>query len=307
MSIRVRDREPASSYHLVLACLGYEPRCVHVASLLSDCSEVKLASSFDSEHMLAFDTNKMNLEGLGFEVVPHSSKSINDFLAERLRGLVAVGDITVAVDISSITRDRLARVLLAIVEFAKERSVYVDFWYSPPKFDPNVSKDPTIQIAEPILPEFSGMAADPLLPVTAIIGVGFEPNLALGVAEYLDVSRVYAFVPTGHDSQFDREVAEGNAAFFRGRSVVSRSEYDVYRPFELFARLESLTYGLAQSQRVCLVPLGPKLFGLCAMLAALRSESPIAVWRFSSGGEANLRSSEHCDRTITLSVDFDGR
>jgi hypothetical protein len=79
----------------------------------------------------------------------------------------------------------------------------VDLLYAPVQSDGWDTEPGPITVAEPVHPAFTSWTGDPMRPLAALAGVGVEDDLALGVAEYLDVSNVYAFVPIGGDPGFD--------------------------------------------------------------------------------------------------------
>lgn len=266
-------------YDLLVCTLGYEPRCRNIASLHGSSAEVKVAYSFESKGMFSFDENEFFFESVGFEKV-----CLEGDLISRVVAAISTGSAKfIGVDVSSMTRALMVNIVAALWDLGDDYDFLVDFWYSPPKFDPSRTPSAVIESADLIHPRLAGLGADPLAPVAGIIGVGYEPNLSVGIAEYLDLSNIHAFVPQGHDTDFDMAVEEANRALFEGEVPCARSVYDVYDPYSLLSRLESLSYGLASHARVALVPLGPKIFSLCSFLAALYSEDPIAVWRFSGG------------------------
>ncbi|GAA4119760.1 hypothetical protein GCM10022415_20280 [Knoellia locipacati] len=303
--LRVKSAAPSDRYDLLLGTLGYEPRCIQVPSKLAGIADSKLAWAFDSKGVLAFDENHAWYSDAGFPIAWGSESSLTDALTLAISPFAQRGgDLSLAIDISCMSRNLIAELLLALDRLADGHSIFVDFWYSPAQFDPAASKDATIQIAKPISPEFAGITSDPLLPVSAVIGVGYEPNLALGVSEYLDAAQVYAFSPRGHDPGFDEASDAANSTFFLAPNLVRRSEYDIRRPLELYARLESLTYGISRNSRVAVVPLGPKIFALCALLVAMRSDQPLTVWRFSGGDGINVRPTRAGGEPVHLSVHF---
>jgi len=57
--------------------------------------------------------------------------------------------------------------------------------------------------------------------------------------------------------------------------------YRVQDPFDCFAKVESLVYGLSQTRNPVLLPFGPKLFSLTSLLVALLYPG-LPVWRVSA-------------------------
>lgn len=284
---------------LVVVILGYEPRSSKVALEMSERARNRVALAYDTPGLFAYDENRRLLESRDFEIHPVSLELSS--LIERCIEESAENVPGVAIDISSMSRDLMARTVIALWRLSAKRKFMVEFLYSPPVYDENVQPSSVVESISLIDPMFAGLAADPLSPVAAIIGVGFEPNLALGVSEYLDVASVHAFVPYGHDDLFDRATEDANSSLFIADTPCRRASYNLTRPYELYVRLESLVYGLSELNRVALVPLGPKIFSLCCILVALQNEAPIAVWRFSRG-VANQEPVESVGESVRLTM-----
>lgn len=279
--LRITDSPRAERFDLLVVAHGYEERSVHIAQRMGPISDRKLALSFRSDQTLCYGTNRTILENGGFRIVPLESEAGRQ-VAEAIDRLPD-GHRTVGIDISSFTRFQLAQIVEAVVE-PPSCSLSVDFLYAPAKSEDWINKSGPITVAEPIHPAFTSWTDDPARPLSALIGVGVEDNLALGVAEFLDVSSVYAFVPVGGDPGFDSLNSRANHQFLGTSYVASRANYDILRPFELFARLESLVYGIAPDTRVAIAPLGPKIFALCGLLVTAVLDRAATVWRFSWSG-----------------------
>ncbi len=277
-NFRVTDDGVPARLDLLVVALGYEERSAHVAGQLASRAQRKVALAFEGPETLSFGNNSEKLSVLGFSV-----ESVQANVGAQVASLIAAlpADASaVGIDISSFTRLQLAQMLDELL-FSTLRRLDVTFLYAPAASDGWERESGPMVVAKPIHPAFTSWIDDPALPLAAIIGVGVEDNLALGVAEYLDVSSVYAFVPVGGDPGFDSLNAKANRDFLGTNYVVRRSEYDVLDPFRLFSRIESLIYGIGPETRVAVVPLGPKLFTLCGILAAVASGRAATVWRFS--------------------------
>lgn len=301
MSVEINwhlDGAQVSSEHdLLIVALGYEERSSHVAKQRAGLSASKFALSFPDSDMLSFASNKNVLSGLGFSIIPMEADigvQIAKLIAECQTQSRRVG-----LDISSLTRLQLAQVVDALL-FGSIGAVELDFLYSPAKSEDWSGEIGPITIAQPVHPAFTAWTDDPMQPLVAIIGVGVEDNLSLGVAEFLDVSSVYAFVPTGGDPQFDILNNAANYDFLETSYVTRRLVYDLRRPFEIFARLESLIYGIGPERRIAVVPLGPKIFALCSLLASAASERSATVWRFSSGSLDEPSQREPAGQIVSL-------
>jgi len=280
-SLWVTDSRTPTEIDLLVVALGYEERSVHVAKQYSSRSKRNVALAFNSAETLSFGENAAALAALDFELLPIASDvgaQVVELITSDEQSIVSVG-----FDISSFTRLQIAQVVDALSNVGLPH-LAVAFLYAPAASDGWGRDARPITVASPVHPAFTSWLDDPGLPLAAIVGVGVEKNLALGVAEYLDVSFVHAFVPVGGDPGFDSLNQLANNEFFLANYLVRRAEYDIKDAFRLFTRIESLIYGMAPESRVAVVPLGPKVFALCAILAVAKSERAATVWRFSSAG-----------------------
>lgn len=304
--VRIRDDPRHHQYDGIIAALGYEARATYIAQHVTAAREHRLALSFESRGVLSFDKNEQLFVELGYVLSPLSHQewvaSVTDFLTSISAPIDGVPRI--AIDISCLTRLHLATLVEALASLPESSAVSVDFLYAPASSDEWINEPVMIQVAEPVHPAFVSWSDDPSWPLTAIIGVGAEDTLALGVAEYLDVAAVYAYAPYGLDAKFDSLSEKANRQFFVEDYLVRRSEYNVLQPFELFARLESLVYGLSEESRIAIVPLGPKVFALCALLVATSSSDAVTIWRFSSGSSHTPVERWAAEAIVSLRVEF---
>ena len=283
LELQITDAPLAEHFDLLVVALGYEERSIHVARTYGHTATRKAALAFGSNQTLSYGSNAVELEALGFDLIP-----IKDEVGAQINELVrqlSETERSIGIDVSSFTRLQLAQIVEVFVEPVR-RPLSVDFLYAPAQSGGWDTVAGPIMVAHPIHPAFTSWTDDPARPLAALVGVGVEDNLALGVAEFLDVSSVYAFVPIGGDPGFDALNEAANHDFLGTSYVVHRADYDLRHPFELFTRLESLVYGIAPDTRVAIVPLGPKLFALCGLLATAVSNRSATVWRFSWSGSA---------------------
>lgn len=276
----VQESKVPTHLDLLIVAIGYEERSRFVAETLAAVSSRRVAFSFRSDGVGSFDRNLAVSQDAGFEVLP-----LDDNFEMQFKQLLAFAPkegYHIGIDVSSFTKFYLAEIVDSLASH-KGHPIDVDFLYAPASSEGWEVPDSPIRIAEPVHPSFASWIDDPSQPLTAIIGLGVEDNLALGVTEHLDVSAVYAFTPTSADKGFQTMGDRANQEFFLADYVVRRAEYDILNPFGLFARLESLVYGLNSQSRIAIVPLGPKIFALCAFLASALAERSTTVWRFSAG------------------------
>jgi hypothetical protein len=299
--LRVTNASVPDSLDLLVVALGYEERSVYVATQMSERAGRNVALAFDSTETLSYGENVATLVDLGFDLV-----AVEPDVGVQLVSLIGAASPvieSIGFDVSSFTRLQIAQIVDALSHVDAPHLKMV-FLYAPAASDGWGSEARPITVASPVHPAFTSWMDDPALPLSAVIGVGVENNLALGVAEYLDVSSVHAFVPVGGDPGFDALNEAANQEFFLASYLVRRSEYDIQDAFRLFTRIESLIYGIAPESRVAVVPLGPKIFALCAILAVAMSDRAATVWRFSSAGGASPSDRSAAGPIVALVVHF---
>lgn len=274
----------ALHYDALMATVGYEPRSRFVSDKLAESSDRCYAAAFTTQRVEDFDRNRGWFIDNEFAVADVADDDYGLWTRSVLADLADAHIETpiVCVDVSSINRVRLARLLEMVYHDDRFRGVTADFVYAPAEFKAASVVGGSIQSADAVTPFFAGWG-DPSRPLAAMIGLGYEEGRALGVAEYLEPGLLWAFEPFGQDVQYDEENRKANEFLETAWPIPRVVRYRVDHPFDCFLRLESLVAGQLANARVVLVPLGPKIFALCSMLVALAHSPDVAVWRVTPG------------------------
>lgn len=187
------------------------------------------------------------------------------------------------IDISSMSRYRIAALVWALASCAREENLWVDFLYSFAKYNrPPRNTGPITNIG-PILSDFAGWFEEPSSTCSAIIGLGYDLGKSVGTIEYIEPGEIWAMNPIGKDKRYEKSVLKANKLFLDVLEEYRIIDYEVFRPFETYSRLESLVSGAMGSSRPVIIPFGPKIFTLCSLLVAINKYPKISVWRVSSG------------------------
>jgi hypothetical protein len=177
----------------------------------------------------------------------------------------------------------MANWISVLSDGAFEKPLVVDFLYSHAKYSrpptsAGLAKRPTA-----ITADWSGCFTDHDLPQLLIIGVGYEPNIALSFCEFLDPASIVAFRPSNHDPRYTSAIDKENELFFdyldRRRERVAN--YDVFRPFDLYQTLGYMLLTSLDRYRINIAPYGLKLFALASFLAAAAFRSNVLVWHLN--------------------------
>lgn len=296
----------SEAYDLFIGTLGYESRSTYLAREQLFNAAQKIALAFPKENYASYLSNRDFLETEGFRFVDNSAYAIGEWLGAELARCASNCDrsLSLLVDISSMSRPMLAELIFQLSNLNIERSVNVTFTYLPAVFVRGSAEHPPVAVSEPVTPEYAGWTDAPERPIAAVVGLGYEHDLALGALENLEPTAAWAFIPTGEDRRYDDAVAKANRNLEVMLSEDQSMTYRVDHPMRVHAALETLVYGLLQHSRPILIPFGPKVFSLCCLLVARRYAPDVTVWRVS--GETMSRAGDRTasGRVVTLKVLF---
>lgn len=274
----------ARSYDLFVAALGYEERARAAAEQLSSNSVIKYASAFGDRKELSYAENAQWMTDHGFVI--EEARSDREFAANIDNALAALGEEDVpkiCVDISSMTRARIAIVVEALASDLRGRLYVVDFVYSLGRFNPPPGdRVPNLHVG-PVSPAFAGWWSEPERGVAAIVGLGYEQDQALGAIQHVEAADAWAMLPSSREAAYEEAVLEANRTLLDFIPRSRRGTYVVEHPFESFVALESLVEATSRHSNVVIFPFGPKIFCLLSLLVA-SLHSDVAVWRVSAGG-----------------------
>ena len=195
-----------------------------------------------------------------------------------------VGVLNIVVDISLIKRSTIATIFAEIFRFCKKKTISLDVVYSLAKYTPPEQDEmPITDTVEPVHEMFSGWTSKPGLPVMSVVGLGYEQNKAMGAVEYLESSNCYLFIPESPEKDYRKQVEIKNDTLL---SIVGKDqclEYDVLNPIYTIFHLDSFLRSHKLSNKVVLLPFGPKIFYVASLLAAIVNPE-VSVWN-ASGNE----------------------
>lgn len=281
---------PNMRYDLLVGTLGYEARSMYVPRLMAaQCRQV-LTPAFDLPPVLNFNDNAAIAQLLHFMTPSVDSEGFEQAVRAAANELSSVTRPQwapqVLVDVSSMTRDRIARAVSALVDALPAGSI-IDVVYAPAEYVDDLGDDGPVTESGP-LPHFAGWSGSPDVELGMIIGLGFESHLALGVVEQHEPADVWCFLPTGIDGRYDDEVLRRNALLLERVPPTRLISYDVTRPFQTADSIEGILQATGQSHRMMVVPLGAKAFCVSTLAVALAYNNRLAVWRVSVGNSRRI-------------------
>lgn len=269
----------SEEFDLVIATCGYEHRSSYLCRLGIEARQ-KFAiiysgtdgGSFDSNRRV-YGTAQWTLAKLD-DVLSSADMAWADGLAKKI-----------AVDISSMPRRTIGRIIQWLWEARGRPGLEVHFLYCPGEFSASALAA-TVQApmsAGPISSFYSGLLRAPSIPIGLVVGLGLEPYRAAGIIELLEPARTWLFSAAMGDVRFTKAAEELHSSILGSVSPDYVFSYDVRSLSETYSILESLSFGVGLDYRLILAPSGPKLFSLaCLLLGADRQPERPAVWRVGS-------------------------
>jgi len=243
---------------------------------------VKIGLLFGFLTVGSYSENELFFQRRGFS----SIKGLGTEVPEALRALIAAVantdyGIRLFVDISSMSREMAANVVLGIDLVRRSTLVEITVAYAPSAFSGVYPCAPILH-ARPIKTELAGWSARPEKPLGIVLGIGCEEGLALGALQFLEPDKAWIFSPIGLDAQFDLAVGAANehigeifdASVFR---------YDLGSGTITRGRFEALLNSVDGDFRVVAVPFGPKILNwLFVSTIVFNGRRDVGIWSFSS-------------------------
>jgi hypothetical protein len=282
-------------FDIAFVALGYEPRCRWVWSTAEATATHKIALEFGFLQQGAYAENRDYMKEREFSfLVGIGPTAVEDIISSVSKlDLPESGPVTVLLDISAMSREMIANVLLGLNHALCGRAVVVSSAYAPSKFDGGPSFAP-ISRSQPITRALSGWSSRPEQPLGLIVGLGCEKGLALGALQFLEPDKAWLFVPIGIDASFDASLLEANEGI-EDIFDATRFGYDIAQPSMLRAKFEALLNSVNGDYRTICIPFGPKMFAwACLSTLIFKQRHEIGVWAFSSleQGHATSRQAE---------------
>jgi hypothetical protein len=285
--LQVGPLPQVEAYDLLIATLGFETRATYIPRLLEDKTERICGIDYAVHHVHSYERNLEYFQAHELVQEPTSAvrKRLTGLVQEVREALVARDDDRpprVAVDISCMDRDRLAKIVLALT-VDQDAAVDIHFFYSFAQFAPDLlGSEGTVLVNRPI-EEMEGWPTDPDAGLVCVMSLGFESRLATAAIETLEPSRVIALLPLGEDERYDEVVQERNSDLLSQPSEnVHVHDYRVGDPLRTILDLNATVESLSRRARVVIVPIGPKTFALAAILVGIAHPTNTTVWRMSA-------------------------
>ena len=279
-----QDRE----FDVAIVAVGYERRCRWVSEQFRIGAKRGLGLEFGFLTEGSYRDNRDFFEGLSYRVTSGLDQNARDEIAIAVNlGRFGNNPVKVFVDVSSMSREMIANVVLGLQHSRAAANICITAAYAPSKFSGPYHPAP-IRLASPIKPILAGWSSQPEQPLGAIFGLGCEPGLALGALQFLEPKKAWIFAPNGIDPKFDSAMRSANTDIDEIFDVTSFM-YDIMNPTRTRGRFEALLNAIDADFRIITVPFGPKIFAWLAISTVVFTRrEKVGIWTFSSKEQARV-------------------
>lgn len=300
-------------YDLGFFVVGTETRSRYIAERISGRTEALIALRYPLRQVGSYVDNHRWARAVGCEVFPlgnyvtDEGRDVFSMIKAKIQALLPCdGTIRVWIDLSSMDKALLARVLLAVHDIciSSAANISVNILYCPALFEePSFAFQP-VRMITPAIPELAGSISLRSENARLIIGLGYEYGVALGIMQQAEPDSAYVFVPASTDQRYDGALRKANMNFDFGAEQVTLAKYLVDNPATLFGQLLALTSDASRHQRYLIVPGGPKIFAACAALVAIRRRPWIPLLRVSLVPFSGYAKADPSDRVVGMELMF---
>jgi hypothetical protein len=270
------------SFVLAVSAVGYERRCRWIAENCGVVAERKLGLEFGFLKEGSYAANKAYFEGTGWEICSAQEPQVFEKITSTLCAMAdGTKPLRLFIDISSMSREMMANVALAVDRVRTDTAVEIVTAYAPSAFSGDYAPAP-IRLAAPVKPALAGWSSRPDKPLGVIMGLGCEPGLALGALQVLEPNKAWLYYPKGFDRRFEEALPKANEHVADIFDVTS-FDYEVKDPVITRGRIEALMNSVDSSFRLICIPFGPKILAWLILSTVIFEErNGAGVWSFSS-------------------------
>jgi hypothetical protein len=284
---RLPDDWQRTHCDLVIACVGYEKRARFICESYKPDASTKVAAGFSEQKELEYQSNAYWFTQNGYDVQEVRDDDYRGWIESVLHTMVSSTEAIhkaprhILIDISCMSRKRMAHTIAALRGMRGTGSLIVDFVYALAAYSTPEQHARPNRYVGPITDEFAGWWDEPDRTLSAIVGLGYEQDKALGAVEYLQAQDVWLFEPVSEESRYTKALKQANQNLLKGTDSEHLFVYRLFDPLRSYSTMRSLVLGLSAKNNVVLLPFGPKLFVLYSLLIAADDPS-VAVWRVSA-------------------------
>ncbi|MBB5708437.1 hypothetical protein [Sphingopyxis panaciterrulae] len=285
-------------FDVAIAAVGYERRCRYIVERYDIRANRQIGLEFGFLKEASFDENQAFFSERSWEILDSREAEIFDRVAVALVETAAASEqLRLFVDISSMSREMMANLALAIDRAQATRKIALAIAYAPAQFGVPYKPAP-IRLAAPVKPELAGWSSRPDKPLGVIMGLGCEPGLGLGALQVLEPHKAWLHAPRGFDHRFEDALVKANE-HIDDIFDVTEFDYELAESTIARGRIEALMNSVDRSFRLICIPFGPKIFAwLVLSTVVFQQRRNVGVWSFSSREHAQAVDRSVSDEVI---------
>jgi hypothetical protein len=280
--MKIRKETHSESFDLAIYGLGYESRSVTAYQKYNKTSASKIVVGYDThKECLFYEQNKLEFEGSDCDIFEEGNSKTFLLIEELLQKFKCGEAINCLIDITVMSRHRLATVICLLIDNLPQKSS-ITVVYSLSGYVAPPNEISPIRVVGEITEQLSGSLGDLSLPSALVIGLGYEKDKALGVYSYLDSTYTFLFIPRSSEVEFESEVLKNNHSLIQSAPKSNVFYYDVASPYSTYIDLKSLILEISDFSRPLFMPLGPKILSALGVIIGKELYPELPVWRASS-------------------------
>lgn len=280
--IKILKSSNIAKFDLAIVGLGYESRAIDLCQSNEKALTKVIAIGYDNhKDQFSYNDNYSYYDSLGATIIEGSDDTVYGALFGIIEKSWINKPVNCLVDITVMSRTRLAEILLYLSNNLKEGSK-IQVSYSLADYtEPSENISPMRKVG-PIVDSLSGQLGDINLPSSIVIGLGYEIGKAIGISNYLDTEKQFLFIPKGENEKFEKSVRKNNQLLIDGTPENHIFTYDVCNPYKTYLELRETMLAIMDVSRPVVVPLGPKIFSALCVVFSLEMKGRVPIWRVSS-------------------------
>jgi hypothetical protein len=252
---------------LFITTLGFESRCTHIARRVEEkrCRKVALSRS---DHLRAstFQENRGYYEGKGFEIIPIDQK-VPD--VGSILGPDKKSELRILMDCTSMSPEWYYEFFRWFVESQDQfRKVRLRVTYTMAAYDGTDHARKIKKVSE----FFEGQAGSLKVGrIALLLGLGHERHIGEAIHQIVKPDQLYLFyADPAVEKVFAEKTLVNNHSLIESIPIRNLIAYPIQNGQLIYQSLIDTILPLRHQYTILLVPHGPKIFSLAAMLAHLR-------------------------------------
>ncbi|MFQ2287925.1 hypothetical protein [Aeromonas sp. s3] len=292
------------NFDLAIIGLGYESRATQAYIKQKELFKDIIVIGYNKHtDVFYYNQNKALYEHDALNICEGDDIDVFNFCKNKVISLVGNSPINVFVDITVMSRHRLATIILMLIKELPNKSK-ITISYSPSEFIPPSEQTSPIKIIDDISHYLGSYLGDLSLPTSLILGLGYEKDKALGLCNYLDVQHTFLFSPKSSEIRFEEYVYKNNQFLIESIGNNRVFYYSVESPYTTYLDLKHMVLSLSDYSRPLLIPLGPKILSAISVIIGYELSPKLPVWRASSEHNETPQDRPPSGNQILLSLEI---